>query len=156
MEQITMDQRLCLYIEFVGDETPPEDGIVKSVAPARRLVDGGTTREQGDLSRQVEQLDPGTVILDTSLKRTSGGDSGPFSEWGELIFGDLGTVTIESVQDGIDTPTAAPDEVGGGVVFRVTGGTGAFADAKGHVTSNFVITADGTLHDAQVAIIETP
>lgn len=151
-----MDQRLCLYIEFVGGEEPSEDGLVRSVAKAQRLVAGGTTREPGALAQQVNALDLEDVVLDTYLKRESGDDSGPFSEWGQLIFGDLGTVSIASVQDALDAPTADPGEVGGGVVFRITEGTGAFAGAMGYVTSNFIVTADSMLHDAQVAVIETP
>lgn len=151
-----MDERLCLFIEFVGGEEPPVDGCIRSVAPARRVVVGGTTREPGALGRQVEALAPEEVVLDTLLKREGDEESGPFSEWGRLIFGDLGTVSITSVQDGFDTPTAATGEVGGGLVFRVDGGTDVFAGAIGYVTSNFVVTADGTLHDAQVAVIETP
>ena len=54
------------------------------------------------------------------------------------------------------TPAAAHDVTAGGVVWRILGGIGEFADAGGVITSNFTVAEDGQVVDRQVATVLLP
>jgi hypothetical protein len=48
-------------------------------------------------------------------------------------------------------PSPVAGWVHGGVVWRVTGGTGALAGAQGLIASSFTVTSDGNVIDDHVA-----
>lgn len=86
-----------------------------------------------------EDLDGGTATLDLTFTTNQQGTL--FFEWGSLAVGSSGpTLEFRSVGAGQLCP--APDGDGfshGTVMYEVTGGTGAFEQARGFITSNFLI-----------------
>jgi len=53
-------------------------------------------------------------------------------------------------------PAPLPGWVVGGVVWSITAGDGAFAGARGLITSNFTVNADGEVIDDHFARLYLP
>jgi hypothetical protein len=94
-----------------------------------------------------------TALLEARVQRF--GD-GTFVEEGTIRYGAAGGITFETVGRG--WVEAAPLEGGtvGGVLWRVTGGDGIFLGARGLITSNFTVSADGNVVDDHFARIFLP
>jgi hypothetical protein len=81
---------------------------------------------------------------------------GTFVEDGAIAYGSAGAITFETIGRGWVGPSPLAGWVVGGVVWSVTGGQGAFAGARGLITSNFTINANGEVIDDQVARLYLP
>jgi hypothetical protein len=94
-----------------------------------------------------------TAVLESRVERF--GD-GTFVEDGTIAYGSAGTITFETIGRGWVGPAARAGWVMGGVLWAVTGGDGALAGARGLVTSNFTVSADGEVVDHHVARLYLP
>ena len=56
-------------------------------------------------------------------------------------------MTFETIGRGWVTQAPRPGWVVGGVLWTITAGEGAFAGARGLITSNFTVSADGEVID---------
>ena len=86
-------------------------------------------------------------------------DPNRFTEWGTVTIDGAGTLSFSSVGCGFLQPPADPATkmTPGVVMWGIDGGTGAFAGARGTITSNFrVDLATEALCDDQVATILLP
>jgi hypothetical protein len=102
---------------------------------------------------RLETVAGESALLESRVERF--GD-GTFVEDGTIAYGSAGSVTFETVGRGWVEPAPRAGWVVGGVVWTVTGGDGAFAGARGLITSNFTVSADGDVVDDQVARLYVP
>ena len=102
---------------------------------------------------QIESNVGETAVLEAQVHRF--GD-GTFVEHGTITYGAAGAVTFETVGRGWVQPGPSPGSSGGGVVWRIRGGDGLFANAQGLITSNFIVSADGDVTDNHFARIYLP
>jgi hypothetical protein len=106
--------------------------VARSLRVSTRLTGSG-------FDCSLEDLDAGTATLDLTFTTDQQGTL--FFEWGSLAVGSSGpTLEFRSVGAGQLSPT--PDGDGfshGTVMYEVTGGTGVFEQARGFITSNFLV-----------------
>ena len=93
------------------------------------------------------------AVLESRVERF--GD-GTFVENGRITYGGGGAVTFETIGRGWVAPAPRPGWTVGGVLWTITGGDGAFAGARGLITSNFTVAADGEVVDNHFARIYLP
>ena len=77
---------------------------------------------------------------------------GTFWEKGTITFGN-GTVMFKTAGPGTIGPSPLPGTQAGYVVWKVTGGTGVFANASGYITSNSTDGPNSTIRDTQAGVI---
>ena len=109
-----------------------------------------TTFLGGDWLRA--QMDEGAV-LEARVQRA---DDGTFVEEGSITYGRAGSITFATVARGWFEPGPIPGTTVGAVMWRITEGTGSFAGARGLITSNFAVSADGDVVDGHFARIALP
>jgi hypothetical protein len=140
--------RTCiLAMEFHGAAKPIEGcaGVMQASMTGRYFgaPDGARTTESVNDSLSFSSI---VTML----------PNGRFVEAGEIGMGSAGTLRFDSPVEGVMTPAAAHSVTAGGVVWRILGGSGEFADATGFVTSNFTVAHDGQVVDRQVATVLLP
>ncbi|MCI0548447.1 MAG: hypothetical protein L0027_14325 [Candidatus Rokubacteria bacterium] len=101
----------------------------------------------------VESIAGDHAVLESEVE--SLGD-GAFTEWGSIRYGSAGSVTFETVGQGILAPPAAPGVRSGAVIWKVTGGDGRFAGAQGLIVSNFTVSPEGLVTDNHFARLYLP
>lgn len=79
-----------------------------------------------------------------------------FREHGTLDLGGGAVLRFESVGEGHLGPVETTGRRRGGVLWRVVGGEGPLAEARGLITSNFQVGDDGALVDHQIGVLELP
>jgi hypothetical protein len=77
-------------------------------------------------------------------------------EDGTISYGSAGRVVFETIGRGWVAPAPRAGWVVGGVVWAITAGDGAFAGARGLITSNFTVSADGEVIDHHVTRLYVP
>ena len=121
-----------------------------STAPSQRL----STVLAGDGVRAgVEAVAGGSAVLESRVERFA---DGTFVEDGTITYGSAGRIAFETIGRGWVAPSPVADWVVGGVLWTITGGDGAFAGARGLITSNFTVSADGAVIDHHVARVYLP
>jgi hypothetical protein len=98
---------------------------------------------------RVDTIGGETAILHARVQRFP---DGTFVEEGTIRYGVAGGITFETVGRGW-VEAAVEGGTLGGVLWRVTGGEGRFTGARGLITSNFAVSADGDVVDDQFARI---
>jgi hypothetical protein len=93
----------------------------------------------GPVTRMVSQPGARAVLRTTA---TVGPDGKLFFETGTVDFGGGATLAYATIGTGVLGDCADPAYKAGTVMWRVTGGTGAFAGATGTITSNFLLGFD--------------
>lgn len=141
-------------LEFRGSAraVPGAEGHrrARSTAPSQ----GFSTRlaAAGVIAR-IDPTEGESAVLQSHVERF--GD-GTFVEDGTIAYGSAGSITFETLGRGWVGPAPRSDWVMGGVVWTVTGGQGAFAGARGLITSNFTVSAAGEVIDDQIARLYLP
>jgi hypothetical protein len=102
---------------------------------------------------RIEAVAGESAVLESRVERF--GD-GTFVEDGTITYGTAGSVRFETVGRGWVEPAPRPGWVVGGVVWTIIAGDGAFAGARGLITSNFTVSADGDVVDDHVARLYLP
>ena len=105
------------------------------------------------VSARVEVVAGESAVLESSVERF--GD-GSFVEDGTITYGSAGSVVFETVGRGWVAPAPLVGWVVGGVVWTITSGDGAFAGARGLITSNFTVSGDGEVIDNHVTRLYLP
>jgi hypothetical protein len=101
----------------------------------------------------VEAVEGQEAVLESRVERF--GD-GTFVEDGTITYGTAGSVRFETLGRGSVGPAPRAGWVVGGVVWTITGGDGVCAAARGLITSNFTVSADGDVVDNHVARLYLP
>jgi len=105
------------------------------------------------IAARVEPVAGESAVLESRVERF--GD-GSFVEDGTITYGPAGAVTFETLGRGWVGPAPTPGWVVGGVVWTITRGDGAFAGARGVITSNFTVSTDGMVVDNHVTRLYLP
>ena len=147
-------RELVFALEFRGRGEPvpgsPTRRQARTTAPSQawRAVLG-----PGGVSAAVEPVAGEAAVLESRVERAP---DGSFVEDGTITYGRAGSIAFDTVGRGHVGP--APDGNGshGVVMWRVAGGDGRFAGARGLITSNFTVTADGQVTDDHVVRLYLP
>jgi hypothetical protein len=147
-------RELVFTLEFRGN-AGPVPGVegqrrARSTAPSQALA---TVLGPGGVIARLDAVAGESAVLESRVERF--GD-GTFVEDGTITYGSAGTITFETIGRGWVGPAPLAGWVVGGVVWSVTGGQGAFAGARGLITSNFTVNTDGEVIDDQVARMYIP
>jgi hypothetical protein len=138
-------RELVFALEFRGRAGPVPGSESKrqarSTAPSQTL---STVLEREGVRARVEAMGGENAVLESRVERF--GD-GSFVEDGTIAYGSAGTVAFETIGRGWVAPAPQPGWVFGGVLWTITTGAGAFAGARGLITSNFTVSADGEVID---------
>jgi len=102
---------------------------------------------------EAEALAGEHAALESRVQRDG---AGGFVEEGTIAYGSAGTISFATVGRGTVGPSPLPGRQHGGVVWTVTGGDGRFAGARGLITSNFTVDADGQVVDHHLAVLYLP
>jgi len=107
----------------------------------------------GGVTAAIEPVAGESAVLESRVERDP---DGTFVEDGTITYGAAGSVSFDTVGRGHVGP--APDGRGshGVVMWRITGGEGRFARARGLITSNFTVTPDGEVTDDHVTRLYLP
>jgi len=147
-------RELVFALEFRGHAGPVPGSESKrqarSTAPSQTL---STVLEREGVRARVEAMAGESAVLESRVERF--GD-GSFVEDGTIAYGSAGTVAFETIGRGWVAPAPLPGWVVGGVVWSITAGDGAFAGARGLITSNFTVNADGEVIDDHFARLYLP
>ena len=147
---MTAGRELAFALQFRGKgrAVPGVPGAreARTTASAETL----TSFTGGDWLRA--ELSDGAV-LEARIQRA---EDGTFVEEGSIMYGRAGSLAFETVMRGWFEPGLSPGTTVGAVMWRVTHGTGAFAGARGLITSNFTVSADGDVVDHHVARLFLP
>jgi len=92
----------------------------------------------------VEPVAGDSAVLESRVER---GPDGTFVEDGTITYGAAGSVSFDTVGRGHVGPAPSGRGSHGVVMWKVTGGDGRFAGARGLITSNFTVTPDGQVTD---------
>src|SRR5919109_24324 len=104
-------------------------------------------------ARTSAPMNGDTAVLEARVERS--GD-GTFVEEGTIAYGATGRLTFVTLGRGTVAPGPQPGAVHGAVIWRITGGEGRLAGARGLITSNFTVSAAGDVTDHHVARIHVP
>ena len=111
----------------------------------------------GEVTPSIEPIDGDQALLDTQY-RMDPKDGTLFFEWGTIDFGSGSELSFTSVGEGTILGSPGDDGFSHGVVlWRITGGKGAFAGAAGAISSNFLVNLETEeLIDYQFHLLELP
>lgn len=147
-------RELVFALEFRGQaEVVPGTGgrrRARSTAPSQALR---TILSARGVEAAVEVLPGASATLESEVERF--GD-GTFVERGSIAYGELGTVSFDTVGRGVLGDLSVPGWTHGAVMWTITGGAGGCAGARGLITSSFKVSAGGEVVDHQVARILLP
>jgi hypothetical protein len=147
-------RELVFALEFRGRAGPvpgsESQRQAQSTAPSQTLL---TVLEREGVRPRVETVAGESAVLESRVERF--GD-GSFVEDGTITYGSAGTVAFETIGRGWVAPAPRAGWVVGGVVWTITSGDGAFAGARGLITSNFTVSADGEVIDDHFARLYLP
>jgi len=147
-------RELVFALEFHGKAAavPGREGMrqARTTASSQTL----STLLTADGVRMHLEPRPGeTAVLEARVQRF--GD-GTFVEEGTIRYGAAGAVTFETIGRGWVGPGPTAGSAAGGVLWKITGGDGRFAGARGLITSNFTVSADGDVTDNHFARVYLP
>jgi hypothetical protein len=138
-------RELVFALEFRGRAGPVPGSESKrqarSTAPSQTL---STVLGGEGVRARLDAAGGESAVLQSRVERF--GD-GTFVEDGTITYGSAGRVEFETIGRGWVGPSPLAGWVVGGVVWTITGGDGRFAGARGLITSNFTVSADGEVID---------
>jgi hypothetical protein len=122
----------------------------RTSAPSQALA---TVVGADGIRTRIETVAGHTAVLEARVQRY---DDGTFVEEGTIAYGPAGAVRFETVGRGWVEPGPMEGWMVGGVLWRITGGDGGFAGARGLITSNFTVSSDGDVVDNHFARLFVP
>lgn len=147
-------REVVFALEFKGRAGPvpgsASERRARSTAPSQTL---STVLGPAGVRARVEIVAGEAAVLESRVERF--GD-GSFVEDGAITYGSAGRVVFETLGRGWVGPAPAAGWVVGGVVWTITAGDGAFAGARGLITSNFTVSAEGEVIDHHVTRLYLP
>jgi len=147
-------RELVFALEFRGQAGPAPGSSTtrhaRTSAPSQALR---TLLGADGVDSRVEPLPGDSAVLESRVERL--GD-GSFVEDGTIAYGRAGTVSFVTEGRGSVGPSPVPGQQRGAVIWAVTGGDGCFGGARGLITSNFTVDADGRVVDNHFARLYLP
>ena len=145
---------LVFALTFMGQaRAAPDSPAIRRAtteAPSQKLR---TTLSADGVQSGIEHLTGETAVLESRVERRP---DGSFVEDGTITYGSAGKISFVTVGAGTVGPSPIEAWQHGAVVWAVTGGDGRFAGARGLITSNFTVSADGRVVDNHYARIYLP
>jgi hypothetical protein len=140
-------RELVFALEFRGTAGAGADGRrrARSTASSQTLT---TVLGGGAVHAETKVVDGEHAVLESVVERFP---DGSFVEDGTITYGRAGSITFTTVGRGTVTPAPLEGWTSGAVMWTVTGGRGTFLGAKGLITSNFTVSAQGVVVDHHVA-----
>jgi hypothetical protein len=145
-------RRLVYALGLTGQATPagPDGGLLSVTATASRSTLSAIVGPTG-LAATLEPAAGGEVAFAAELTLTG---AASLQAIGTIIFGDGNLVRIATVGSGYLGP--GPTGRHGGAVWRVEGGEGQFAGARGLITSNFMFGENLEIADHHLGVLYLP
>jgi hypothetical protein len=157
--------QMLYMMQFMGEMTPvgTSPSVLKATMTANSCTMTTVIGPNG-LQSTLEPAAGGNATFESEVtfvggfesEVTSAGAAG-FRETGMITFGEgSDRLRFSTVGQGYIAPNPAPDLKHGCVMWQVEGGEGQFDGARGLITSNFILSADGKVTDHQVGVIYVP
>ena len=138
-------REIAFALEFKGRGGPvagsPSRRQARTTAPSQTLR---TVLTASGITPSVEALPGESAVLESTVERFP---DGTFVEDGTITYGRAGSISFDTVGRGHVGPAAGGVGSHGVVMWRITGGDGRFAGARGLITSNFTVSPDGLVTD---------
>jgi hypothetical protein len=144
-------QQLIYAMQFTGRAVPGDGSpdVLRASTSAPSCTITSLVGSEG-LAGMVNSAAGGTASFESTVRFT-GEES--FLESGSIVFGNTGhLLRFSTVGQGYLGP-AADGLRHGAITWRVDGGDGQFAEARGLITSNFLVGADGVVTDNHLGVI---
>ena len=147
-------RELVFALEFRGRGGPvpgsPGRRQARTTAPSQVLR---TVVAPDGVSASVDPVAGEPAVLESRVERFP---DGTFVEDGTITYGSAGAVSFDTVGRGHVAPAPTAGWSHGVVMWRITGGEGRFAGARGLITSNFTVSPDGDVTDDHFARLYLP
>jgi hypothetical protein len=133
----------------------PDPQSLRTIGTATSCV-VSTLIRGSDVETSLRASEGDLAFLDSELTVT-GPDS--YREDGTITFGDdanSNVLRFSTLGDGHFATNIAPGTMAGSASWKVEGGAGRFAAARGFISSNFTINDAGELSDFQCGLIFVP
>jgi hypothetical protein len=147
-------RELVFALEFKGrgGAVPDSETLrqARTTAPSQLL---STVLDRAGVQASVAPQAGETAVLESRVERFP---DGTFVEDGTITYGAAGSLTFDTIGRGWVGPAPITGRVVGGIVWKITGGSGRFDGASGVITSNFTVNADGEVVDDQFARVYLP
>jgi hypothetical protein len=144
-------QQLIYAMQFTGRAVPNEasPGVLRANTRAPSCTVTSLVGSEG-LAGIVNSAAGGTAVFESTVTFTG---EASFLESGSIVFGnDRHVLRFSTVGEGYLGP--ATDGIRhGAVTWRLDSGDGQFANARGLITSNFLVGADGEVTDNHLGVI---
>ncbi len=150
--------RQILYtMHFKGrtSRARPDSPLLRTIGSATSCV-VSTLIRGSNVETSLQASEGDLAFLDSEL-RVTGPDS--YQEDGTITFGDDGNSNVlrfSTLGDGHFSTSIAPGTMAGSASWKVDGGAGRFAAARGFITSNFTLNEQGELSDFHCGLIFVP
>jgi hypothetical protein len=147
-------KELVFALEFRGSAAPVS-GFDKKLQ-AKTSAGSQTLRSiltPDGIQASVEAAGGGPAHFESEVEIVG---EGMFVESGSIRYGDAGKVSFRTVGRGVMGPGPGAEIQRGAVIWEVTGGEGRLAGARGLITSNFTVGAQGEVVDDQFARLFVP
>jgi hypothetical protein len=147
-------RQLVYALRFTGRATPtgPDGGILAVMATAPSWTLTAIVGPAG-LAGALQPAAGGEAALEAEVTLTG---ATSFQAVGTIAFGDGHRLRFSTVGSGYLGPGPDPARRHGGVVWRVEGGEGQFAGARGLITSNVVVGEDLAVVDHHLGVLFLP
>jgi hypothetical protein len=147
-------RQLTFALQFKGSAGPVPGSETK--LRAKTSASGQTLRtalRASGIEAGVDSLGGEAATFESEVQVV--GD-GKFLEAGTIAYGGAGTLSFETVGQGILGPSGIDGLQRGAVIWTVTRGEGRLAGATGLITSNFTVGQAGEVVDNQFAVLFLP
>jgi hypothetical protein len=154
--------KIAYMLQFNGQVTPAgtSPNLLKATTTAVSSAMTTVVRPDG-LHSTLEPATGGHATFESEVtfvggfesEVTTAGEAG-FKETGTITFGEgRDRLRFSTIGQGYIAPSPVPDLKHGCVVRQVDGGEGQFDGARGLITSNFTVSADGKVTDYQLGVL---
>jgi hypothetical protein len=145
--------RQMIYgMQFTGQAVPVETspGVLRARTSAPSCNITSLVGPEG-LAGIVNPAAGGTADFESEVTFT---DEWTFLETGKISFGnDHHQLRFSTVGQGYLGPAGEDGQRHGAVAWRIDDGTGQFAGARGLITSNFLVGANGVVSDNHLGVL---
>ena len=156
-------RQIIYAMQFNGQVTP----VGASASVMRASTTGASCRLTTDVSAEgiqatLEPIAGGQATFTSEVTFVGGFESSEVTSAGEGGFKEAGTITFgtgghqlrfSTIGQGYIGPGPEPNLRQGAVMWRVDGGEGQFEGARGLITSNFTLSAEGEVTDHHFGVI---
>jgi len=142
-------KELVFALEFKGSAAPVAGSEGK--LRAKTTAGGQTLRsvlKPDGIQATVESAGGDAATFESEVDIVG---EGAFVESGTITYGRAGRITFRTLGRGVIGASPVEGQQRGAVIWEVTGGDGRFRTARGLITSNFTVGADGQVTDDQFA-----